>query len=219
MAKAKQKTKPKTELATTDDGKSFIDAWERAAKKDATRADRAAFREHLERKPDNWRSFGDMVRSAERALIDSINGTGVVKEFLAHGCEQMRKELTQDGDGALEAMMIDAAVLAWLRLGITEQLYTSNQSGSFSTSSGLFWDKRLASAHKRFGEACTNLARVRKLRRPQHKVTFAQINQYIEKNRNGEPSPELDAIIGAMAGNAMREARQKMEQGQLEARQ
>src|SRR5262249_46567451 len=68
-------------------------------------------------------------------------------------------------------MLIDVAVFAWLRLSLIEQQYTSMYGSreGISLAQGVFWEKRLSAAHKRFEAACVNLARVRKLLRPKIK--------------------------------------------------
>ncbi|MBS1790480.1 MAG: hypothetical protein JST85_22355 [Acidobacteria bacterium] len=48
-----------------------------------------------------------------------------MKELIAYGCKQLNRELTQDGDGAIETMSVDAAVFAWLRLSSIVKFYTN----------------------------------------------------------------------------------------------
>lgn len=209
MAKAKLKQRPKAELAKTNSERPFAEVWRRADVMDAQPSDRAAFRERLEQQPDKWRNMGAVVRIAEKEIIEKVHATGATKELMALSCVEMRKELTLEGDGALELMLVDAAVLAWLRLGCIELSHTNNLAGSFTTDAGLFWDKRLSSAHKRFREACTSLARVRKLRRPKLNLTIAQINNLLQQSQGAdEASPELCALFGAMAANGLRKARE-----------
>ncbi|MBL8191832.1 MAG: hypothetical protein JNK38_27720 [Acidobacteria bacterium] len=82
-------------------------------------------------------------------------------------------------------MFVDVAVLAWLRLGMIEQQYTNQFSGSITLTAGIFWEKRLTAAHKRFVNACANLAKVRKLQRPKtrNQLSIAQINQYLGQTK------------------------------------
>ena len=185
MSKAKVKSKP----AKTEAAESFVTIYRRAESPNATQADRAALRKWLERKPDQWRAFGDMTRQAQNRLIESANCNGAAKEIFAHSCDQLRGELAQDGDGALEKMLIDTIVLAWLRLGMIEQQYTNQFSNSITLTSGIYWEKRLSAAHKRFANATANLAKVRKLQRPKTKnqLSIAQINQYLNQTGNERP--------------------------------
>lgn len=200
------KAKAKTAVATTNNEESFAVVWRRADKNDATPADRAAFRERLERNPDNWHSFGDMVRTAESSLIESVDGTGLAKEFLLHGCAQLRKELTHGLDGPLDKMLIDVCVLAWLRLGIAEQLYTINLSKTFSTSSGEYWEKRLTLTHKRFQNACLNLARVRKLTRPKIRPFTGAVSRDEEGNISFNREMRMN-MAHIFDGNSIEDAR------------
>lgn len=184
---AKAIAKPKQAKAEVKE--SFAVIYRRAESPNATPADRAALREWFERKPDQWRSFGDMTRQAQSLLIETAKCTGAAKELFAHSCDQLRRELTHDGDGALEKMLVDVAVLAWLRLGMIEQQYTNQFSDSITLTAGIFWEKRLSAAHKRFANACANLAKVRRLQRPKTKnqLSIAQINQYLNQTGNERP--------------------------------
>lgn len=152
----------------------------RANSEKATPEDRAAFREMLNSQPEKWRQTCDLLDQARIRTIEASRSVAAMKEVMAHGCEQLKRELRMEGDGALEQMLIDAAVFAWLRLSIVEQQYTSVTAGSLTLSQGVYWEKKLNAAHKRFASACTNLARVRKLLRPTVKTKFAigQINAF-----------------------------------------
>jgi len=65
----------------------------------------------------------------------------------------------------LEQLLIQHAALCWLRLTLAELSYSSSMKGSITLTLGLYLEKRLSMAQKRFTRACETLARVRKLSR------------------------------------------------------
>lgn len=188
----------KNAVRDADPAQAKRDLLRRVDKENASDADRAAFRLLLRQDADKWRSTGNMITQARLSLVRSIRATGSSRELMDHICEELRKELAQPEDGALEEMLIDVAVLAWLRLSIIEQEYTSvyhSESGGTTLPKGIFWEKRLNAAHKRFLKATMNLARVRKLLRPKvtNKLSVGTLNALV--SNSGEPVP---ASIGAL---------------------
>ena len=164
---------------------------------DATGKDREAFRALLKQDADKWRPVANMIRHARQAFIEGTSSNGMLQEIAAHGCEELQTELAQPEDGALEKMLIDVAVFAWLRLAIIEEQYTSKfyAKDGIALAPGLWWEKRLNAAHTRFEQACLNLARGRKLLRPKvtNKLSISAINALV--NGGGAPVP---ASVGAM---------------------
>jgi hypothetical protein len=74
----------------------------------------------------------------------------------------LKKDLGSDGAPMLEQLLIQHAALCWLRLNLTELGYSSAMSQSISLTLGVYWEKRLTAAQKRFTRACETLTRVRK---------------------------------------------------------
>jgi hypothetical protein len=65
----------------------------------------------------------------------------------------------------LEQLLIQHAALGWLRLTLAELAYSSVMKGSIPLTLGLYMEKRLTMAQKRFTRSCETLVRVRKLSR------------------------------------------------------
>ncbi len=61
--------------------------------------------------------------------------------------------------------MIQQAALCSLKLNLVELSYSSTIKQSITLTLGIFWEKRLSAAQKRFTRACETLTRVRKLSR------------------------------------------------------
>ncbi len=65
----------------------------------------------------------------------------------------------------LEKLLIQDAALSWLKLSLVELHYAHVMKQSITLTLGIFWEKRLSAAQRRFTRACETLARVRKLSR------------------------------------------------------
>jgi len=128
--------------------------------------DVAALAALMRSEPERWRNTGNMIELAAQLFIDSFQTSEMEKEILRYKCERMKADLGEETDGAMERAMIDHVVLCWLRLGVMQQQYSRVTSDGITLTMGLFWEKRLSSAQKRFDDACVSLARVRKLNRP-----------------------------------------------------
>ena len=77
----------------------------------------------------------------------------------------LRNELGYREAPLLEQLLIQHAALCWLKLSLVELQYSYATKGSITLTVGMYWEKRLTAAQKRFTRACETLARVRKLAR------------------------------------------------------
>jgi hypothetical protein len=77
----------------------------------------------------------------------------------------LKKDLGSDGAPMLEQLLIQHAALCWLRLTLAELAYSSAMKQTITLTLGLYMEKRLTMAQRRFTRACETLARVRKLSR------------------------------------------------------
>lgn len=148
---------------------------------------------------DGWIKIseeGDLMKIATNELLTRMSGkeNPLTLEILRRNCQRLTQELTQPGDGTFEEMLIRHVVLSWLRLAAAEREYQQNLSGSHTHAAGLYWEKRLTSAQKRYLKACESLARVRKLLRP----AGPQVN--VE---------QINAVVGGFASAGLRKARRE----------
>lgn len=128
--------------------------------------DLLAFRKLTTEKPEMWIVLGDMMMQAREHYITSLKTAALNKETMRLHIEDMRKNLASENDGKLEKLLIDQVIFCWVRLSIIEQQYTTVMKESHTLTMGIYWEKRLSAAHKRYQKACESLARVRKLTRP-----------------------------------------------------
>ena len=79
--------------------------------------------------------------------------------------QSLRADLGFDSASALERLLIQQVTLCWLNLNVTEYRHSKTIKDSFTLTLGIYWEKRLTAAQRRFTRACESLARVRRLTR------------------------------------------------------
>jgi hypothetical protein len=112
-----------------------------------------------------WRSVSSAGYLAELTVIENARATTAVKECWKHRLQTLKRELGSEGAPILEQLLIQQAALCWLKLNLVELSYSSTMRQSITLTLGVYWEKRLTAAQKRFTRACETLARVRKLSR------------------------------------------------------
>ncbi len=117
------------------------------------------------RRLELWRDIASAGYLAELTVIENARATSAVKECWKHRVQVLKKDLGSDGAPMLEQLLIQHAALCWLRLTLAELSYSSVMKQSITLTLGVYMEKRLTMAQKRFARACETLARVRKLSR------------------------------------------------------
>jgi len=102
---------------------------------------------------------------AELMVVDNACAVAGLKECWKARLQALKKEMGSDGAPILEQLLIQQAALCWLKLTLIELRYSSVMKQSITLTLGLYWEKRLTAAQRRFTRACETLARVRKLSR------------------------------------------------------
>lgn len=117
------------------------------------------------RKLELWRDVSSAGYLAELMVIENARATTAVKECWKQRLQVLKKDLGSDGAPMLEQLLIQHAALCWLRLTLAELAYSNVVKGSITLTLGLYMEKRLTMAQRRFSRACETLTRVRKLSR------------------------------------------------------
>lgn len=112
-----------------------------------------------------WRDVASAGYLAELTVIENARATVAVKECWKHRLQVLKKELGSDGAPLLEQLLIQQAALCWLKPNLVELGYSNTMKQSITLTLGVYWEKRLTAAQRRFTRACETLARVRKLSR------------------------------------------------------
>jgi hypothetical protein len=102
---------------------------------------------------------------AERSVLENSPAVPGVKECWKHRLSTLRNELSYVGAPVLEQLLIQQAALCWLKLSLVDLSYSNVMKQSITLTLGVYWEKRLSAAQRRFTRACETLARVRKLSR------------------------------------------------------
>jgi hypothetical protein len=117
------------------------------------------------RKLELWRDVMSAGHLAELMVIENARATAGVKECWKHRLQVLKKDLGYNDAPLLEKLLIQQAALCWLKLNLVELSYSGTMAQSITLTLGLFWEKRLSAAQRRFTRACETLTRVRKLSR------------------------------------------------------
>jgi hypothetical protein len=129
-------------------------------------ADVAALKQLFDEDSRLWRLVGDEAVTAIDSTIKAYHPSSELqRESTRRKIEELKAELGANDATPLERMLIDHAALCWLRLYGTELTYTNRllAADSHSQDSGIYWEKRLAGAQRRFTRALEALAKVRAL--------------------------------------------------------
>lgn len=126
----------------------------------------------LARKPEWIDRLGSLAADAEETLFESSREQTLVVEAWRADLGRVRSSLTGPGDGALERLLIDRAVLCWAAVTLAERKRQSRSSDV--TADAEFWDRRVSRLHADFLRACRTLATVRRAGIPRVQVNIAE---------------------------------------------
>jgi hypothetical protein len=115
-----------------------------------------------ERSLELWRGIAGAGYLAELTVIENARASSAVKECWKHRLQVLKKELGSDEASVLEQLLIQQAALCWLKLNLVELSYSGTMKQSITLTLGVYWEKRLTAAQRRFTRACETLTRVRK---------------------------------------------------------
>ena len=124
------------------------------------------------RKLELWRDVASAGYLAEIMVIENAHATAGLKECWKHRLQALKKDLGCDGASMLEQLLIQQAALCWLKLNLVELSYSGTMKQSHTLTLGMYWEKRLSAAQRRFTRACETLARVRRLSRNTTSLQF-----------------------------------------------
>jgi hypothetical protein len=114
------------------------------------------------RKLELWRDVLSAGHLAELRVIENARATAAVKECWKQRLQALKRELGYQEAPLLEQLLIQQAALCWLKLNLVELSYSGTMAQSITLTLGMYWEKRLSAAQKRFTRACETLTRVRR---------------------------------------------------------
>ena len=157
-------------------------------------ADKKTFREMLKEQPEIWRQTTDLAAKLEEKIFGEMCSTSYgAKESFRQRLTAMRDNLNWKNSGEMEKILIEQVCLNWLRLNILEELHYTKTTGSHSSEHGIYWDKRLNSAQRRYLRACESLAKVRKL------LAEAELKEQQARNERSKSTSMASKLLKELA--------------------
>jgi len=114
-----------------------------------------------------WEAVLGMGALAEHQALEAVLGTRGQgsRECWKQRLEALRSDLAYASASPLERLLIQQVTLCWLNLNAVEYRHSNVMRQSITLTLGIYWEKRLSAAQRRFTRACESLARVRRLSR------------------------------------------------------
>ncbi len=125
--------------------------------------DLKALSKELDKYPDLYQAAGNLQRNAFDEILRDYVSSDFLKECTKRYIKQMKTELGYQSSTFVEKMLIDEIVMRWLRLQNMEIYHKTATFQSHTLEQGMYVDKRLDMAQKRFLRSINTLARVRKM--------------------------------------------------------
>ncbi|HEX8736514.1 MAG TPA: hypothetical protein VF721_14385 [Pyrinomonadaceae bacterium] len=133
-------------------------------KPEPSKEDKKALVKHFDEFPKAWQHIGDFAgRIQEKIIADSAADSFLVQESYRRKLAAMRDGLGWQTASEMEKILIEQVCLNWLRLNFTQTVHRAKTRESHSIKDGLYLEKLLDGAEKRFTRACEALAKVKKL--------------------------------------------------------
>lgn len=151
------------QVADREDVRAIRAIIEKTNKENPKAEDIAQLKKMLAESPKLWRVAGDFSEYALHQITEDIEATPFVIESVRAGVDKLKEDLGYPDAPPLEKMLINQVALCWLRLNLLERMHWIKTLASHTTEAGLYWDRRLSTAQRRFTRACESLAKVRKL--------------------------------------------------------
>lgn len=151
-------------------------------------------------------AFLGLAKQLENQLIKAAGMDKLTKAITEAELEKLKAKLAGKDPTPMETLLAERAAVCWLQVQLaTWRQANLHQSGSYSFNSGLYYERCVDSANRRFLSACKALAEVRKLQRPALAVAlFQQQERQIQQ--------EDKAIASILAGKRSGAAKALLEQ-------
>lgn len=123
-----------------------------------------ALRRMLETKKYLYRHNGNVQNQVFLTVFNSaVKHSAFFRESAEKYIEEMKDELGYQSSTFVEKMLIDEIVMRWLRLNTMENDHHKTLNESHRLELGMYMDKRLHLAQKRFLRSIETLAKVRRM--------------------------------------------------------
>ncbi|HEX8736515.1 MAG TPA: hypothetical protein VF721_14390, partial [Pyrinomonadaceae bacterium] len=114
--------------------------------------------------PALYQTNGNIQKQIFNDIINiAFSHTAFFREAVKKHIAEMKTKLGYETSTFVEQMLIDEIAMRYLRLQVMESQHKNETYQSHTFAKGMYYDRRLEMAHKRFLKSMETLARVRKL--------------------------------------------------------
>lgn len=131
-----------------------------------------ALRELVRQNPEIWQQAGDLGVMSHGRLAEYASAAPLVQEGILMMAKELRQQLERATDTALEKLVIEQCVSAYILHYAIEMRYASKREGGFVTSVDGYWDRRLNASQMRYFRAMETLARLRRMALPAMQINI-----------------------------------------------
>jgi hypothetical protein len=118
--------------------------------------------------------FGNLEQAAESALLSVLTTDALSREIYSRKLAALRVELAGPTPTPLERLLVGRIVACWLQVQHADAQLAHTEAQSITLKQGAYHRDRQDRAHRRYLQAITALARVRRLQLPTVQVNIAQ---------------------------------------------
>jgi hypothetical protein len=127
-------------------------------------ADLEALKKILDENPKVWQSAGNLTIGMQKGIVSKhFSNSAFVQESIERYLLELRNQLGWKDATELEKILIRQVCLCWLNLHITEARKLETTSGNHSMREGIYWEKALIAAQKRYLKAVETLGKMQKI--------------------------------------------------------
>lgn len=181
------KSEMKTDNVVKKDSYSLFEATNKANPKEE---DKKRLQTYLKENPEIWQSITDLSGKVQDNLISSLASESyLVQESYRQRLAALRHNLGWETASELERILIEQVCLNWLRLNFIEMVHREKTQASHTIDWGIYWDKILTAAQKRYLRACESLAKVRKL------LAEAELREEQARNKRSKSAAVTNKLL------------------------
>lgn len=138
----------------------------------------------LRRFPDAYKAYGNLALHSQTKIADSLTSDPTGRSAFRLVASDLRRELSLPTDTALERLIVEQCISAYMLHYALEIRYTKFGFTSETT----IWDARLQASQTRFLRAVEALARLRQLALPVMQINIAETQTNIAAPSSSAPN-------------------------------
>jgi hypothetical protein len=140
----------------------------------------------LDERPEVWRQAGDLARHAEQCLLDVLAGKSLfAREAVGRKLAELKAGLAGPEPTPLERLLVERIALAWLQVHHLDLEVAALPGGQAAGPPGVYAQRRLDSAQRRYLQSIKALATIRKLLTP--RLAPLEVSRRLGAGASGEP--------------------------------